>query len=122
VAKVGRFLAIVGRFGGAIVGLVSAAIDAYHAYDELEHGNILMFALYTTSALIGGALVVAAFVGSVLTLPLLLLAALIGVLINYFKSREVDDWLEQCYFGIKSTSERFERLEEDRKAFTAIFS
>lgn len=121
-AKVGRFLGIVGRFGGAIVGLVSAAIDAYHAYDELEHGNILMFALYTTSALIGGALVVAAFLGSVLTLPLLLLAALIGVLINYFKSREVDDWLEQCYFGIKATSERFEHLEEDRKAFTAIFS
>ncbi|AFQ51626.1 hypothetical protein [Burkholderia cepacia] len=121
-AKVGRFLGIVARFGGAVVGLVSAAIDAYHAYDELEHGNILMFALYTTSALIGGALVVAAFLGSVLTLPLLLLAALIGVLINYFKSREVDDWLEQCYFGIKATSERFERLEEDRKAFTAIFS
>lgn len=121
-AKVGRFLGIVARFGGAVVGLVSAAIDAYHAYDELEHGNILLFALYTTSAFVGGFLVVAAFLGSVLTLPLLLLAAAIGVLINYFKSREVDDWLEQCYFGIKATSERFERLEEDRKAFSAIFS
>jgi membrane protein DedA with SNARE-associated domain len=60
--------------------------------------------------------------GSILALPLLVLAAVIGVLINYFKGREAYDWLEQCFFGIKSRDERFERLDEDQKAFSAIFS
>ena len=81
-----------------------------------------MFALYTTSAVVGAFLVAAAFAGSVLTLPLLLLAAVIGVLINYFKGREAYDWLEHCFFGMKSRDERFERLDEDQKAFSAIFS
>ncbi len=121
-AKFGRFLRIVGRYGGAVVGLVSVAIDAYHAFDEITQGNVLMFALYSTSAAVGAGLVVAAFLGSALTLPLLILAALIGVLINYFKGREAYDWLEQCFFGIKSRDERFERLDEDRKAFLAVFS
>jgi membrane protein DedA with SNARE-associated domain len=81
-----------------------------------------MFALYTTSTVIGACLVAAAFAGSVLTLPLLIFAAVIGAVINYFKGREAYDWLEQCFFGIKPNDERFERLDEDRKAFLAIFS
>ncbi|CAB3675410.1 T6SS effector BTH_I2691 family protein [Trinickia soli] len=121
-AKFGRFLRIVGRFGGAVVGFVSAAIDIYHAVDEAKHGNAVMVSLYLTSAVVGAVLTVAAFVGSILTLPLLVLAAIIGVLINYFKGREAHDWLEQCFFGIKPNDERFERLDEDRKAFLAIFS
>ena len=118
----GHRLELAGKYGGAVVGLVSVAIDAYHAYGEITHGNVLMFTFYTVSSVVGAALVVAAFLGSVLTLPLLLLAAIIGVLINYFKGREAYDWLEQCYFGIKSHDERFERLDEDRKAFLAVFS
>ena len=115
-------LELAGTFGGAAVGLVSVAIDAYHVVDETRHGNAVMALLYGTSAAVGGVLTVAAFVGSVLTLPLLVLAAIIGVLINYVKGREAYEWLEQCYFGIKSNDERFERLDEDRKAFSAIFS
>jgi hypothetical protein len=42
--------------------------------------------------------------------------------VNYFKGREAKDWLEQCFFGIRADAERFERLEEDKKAFSAIFS
>ena len=122
VAGFGRFLRIVGRFGGAVVGLVSAAIDAYHFVDEARHGNALMALLYLTSTAVGVVLTFAAFVGSILTLPLLVLAAIIGVLINYFKGREAYNWLEQCFFGIKPNDERFERLDEDRKAFVAIFS
>ncbi|CAN7508350.1 hypothetical protein LJR230_003417 [Trinickia sp. LjRoot230] len=115
-------LELAGKYGGAVVGLVSAAIDAYHAWDEFKHSNFLMLALYTASAVVGATLVAIAFVGSVLALPLLLLAAVVGVLINYFKGREINEWLEQCYFGIKASSERFERLEQDQKAFSAIFS
>jgi hypothetical protein len=120
-AMFGRFLRTVGRYGGAIVGLVSATIDAYHLIDETKHGNAVLALLYGTSAAVGVALTVAAFVGSVLTLPLLVLAAIIGVLISYVK-REAYDWLEQCYFGVKPRDERFEPLEEDQKAFLAIFS
>ncbi|WP_244130624.1 hypothetical protein [Burkholderia pyrrocinia] len=36
---------------------------------------------------------------AVVALPLLLIAALIGILINYFKGKEVDEWLERCFFG-----------------------
>jgi hypothetical protein len=121
-AGLGRFLRIVGRFGGAVVGLVSAAIDFYHAWDERAHGNVGLAALYLASGLAGVALVFAAVMGSILALPLLVLAAVIGVLINYFKGREAYDWLEQCFFGVKPRDERFERLEEDRKAFLAVFS
>jgi UPF0716 family protein affecting phage T7 exclusion len=81
-----------------------------------------MSLLYLASTAVGIVLTVAAFVGSILTLPLLVLAAIIGVLINYFKGREAYDWLEQCFFGVKPRDERFERLEEDRKAFLAVFS
>jgi hypothetical protein len=121
-AKFGRFLTVVGRYGGAVVGLVSVAVDVYHTADEVRHGNALMAFLYGASATVGVVLTVAAFVGSILTLPLLVLAAIIGVIINYFKGREAYEWLEQCFFGIKPRDERFERLEEDRKAFLAVFS
>lgn len=78
--------------------------------------------LYGGSGLTGLALVIAAVMGSILALPLLVLAAVFSVLINYFKGREVYDWLEQCFFGVKPKDERFERLDEDQKAFSAIFS
>lgn len=118
----GQRLELAGKYGGAVVGLVSAAIDAYHAVDEAKHGNAVMVSLYLTSAVVGAVLTVAAFVGSILTLPLLVLAAIIGVLINYFKGREAYEWLEHCFFGIRPNDERFERLDEDRKAYLAIFS
>ncbi|MFW2270048.1 hypothetical protein [Burkholderia orbicola] len=54
--------------------------------------------------------------------PLLLIAALIGILINYFKGKEVDEWLERCFFGLKEAKERFPTLAEDQKAFTAMLS
>jgi hypothetical protein len=118
----GHRLELGAKYGGAVVGLVSVAIDVYHAVDEVRHGNALMALLYGTSAAVGVVLTAAAFVGSILTLPLLVLAAIIGVLINYFKGREAYECLEQCFFGIKPRDERFERLEEDRKAFLAVFS
>ena len=118
----GHRLELAGKYGGAIVGLVSAAIDFYHAWDERAHGNIGLSLLYGTSGLAGLALVIAAIMESILTLPLLVFVAVIGVLVNYFKGREAKDWLEQCFFGIRADAERFERLEEDKKAFSAIFS
>ncbi|MDN7452506.1 hypothetical protein [Burkholderia cenocepacia] len=57
-----------------------------------------------------------------MALPLLLIAALIGILINYFKGKEVDEWLERCFFGLKEAKERFPTLAEDQKAFTAMLS
>ncbi|CAN7620498.1 hypothetical protein LJR230_004518 [Trinickia sp. LjRoot230] len=121
-AGFGRFLRVAGKFGGAVVGFVSAAIDFYHAYDEDAHGNTILTVLYVASGVAGVALIISAFLSPILTLPLLLLAALIGVLMNYLKGRELHEWLERSYFGIKVSSERFERLEEDQKAFAAIFS
>ncbi len=115
-------LELAGKYGGAVVGLVAAAIDFYHAYDEDMHGNTMLAVLYVTSGVAGVALAIAAFFSPILTPPLLLLAALIGVLVSYFKEREVNAWLEKSYFGIKATSERFEGFDEDKKAFSAIFS
>ncbi|ARK80145.1 hypothetical protein BOC40_06700 [Burkholderia pseudomallei] len=120
--KLSKILEIVGKFGGAVVGLVSAAIDGYHAWDEWEHGNILMMSLYISSAVVGVLLVWAAFSGPVLALPLLVIAAILGVVINYFKEREINDWLEQCYFGVKEAKERFQSLAEDQKALGAVIS
>lgn len=120
--KLSRFLEILGKFGGAVVGLVSAAIDGYHAWDELEHGNYLLASLYTLSASVGVVLVWAALSCPVLALPLLVVAATLGVVINYFKGREINDWLEQCYFGIKDDHERFHTLAEDQKALVSVMS
>ena len=120
--KLSRVLEMVGKFGGAVVGLVSAAIDGYHAWDEWEHGNILMMSLYISSAVVGVLLVWAAFSGPVLALPLLVIAAILGVVINYFKEREINDWLEQCYFGIKEAKERFQSLAEGQKALASVIS
>lgn len=75
--------------------------------------------LYGTSAVLAMALVLAAFVGPVLALPLLVIAAILGVVINYFKGREINDWLEQCYFGIKEAKERFQCKRYFEAASTA---
>ncbi|WP_118181973.1 T6SS effector BTH_I2691 family protein [Paraburkholderia phosphatilytica] len=120
--RIGRYLDILGKAAGAVVGLVSAAIDAYHAWDEYKHGNFLLAALYFSSMTVGILLVIAAFTGPVLALPLLILAAIIGVVINYVKGREINEWLEQCYFGIKEVSERFSTLAEDQKALASALS
>jgi hypothetical protein len=120
--KLGRFMDLLGKFGGAVVGLISASIDGYHAWDELQHGNYLLATLYTLSGFLGVALVWAAFSGPLLALPLLVIAAILGVVINYFKGREINDWLEQCYFGVKEAKERFQSLAEDQKALVSVIS
>jgi hypothetical protein len=124
--KLGSSFEFMGMYGGALVGIVSAAIDGYHAYDEIKHGNVLMAGLYTISAGVGIALAITVFLpaatAAIVALPLLILAAGIGVIINYFKGREIYDWLEQCYFGIKTAAERFQTLDEDRKALVAMIS
>jgi hypothetical protein len=120
--KLGRIMNFVGRAAGAVVGLIAAAIDGYHAWDEFKHGNTLLGILYTVSAGVGMVLVVTALAGSVIALPLLVLAAIVGVVINYVKGREINEWLEQCYFGIKEESERFSTLAEDQKALASALS
>jgi len=117
----------VGQFSGAAVGLVAAAIDGYHAWNDYNEGNFTMFALDVASASVGVALAYAAIflsasAAAMVALPLLLLAAVIGVLMNYFKGRDAHEWLERCYFGLKKAGERFSNLEEDRKAFMAMLS
>lgn len=122
-----KFLNIAGRYGGAAVGAVSAAIDLYHAYNDFKEGNMIMMALDLASATVGVALAysvvfMTASAAAVIALPLLLVAAVIGVLMNYFKGREVYEWLERCYFGLKKGAESFQTLDEDRKAFLAMLS
>jgi hypothetical protein len=126
-ARWGARFRSIGLYGGAVVGIVTACIDGYHAYDEIKHGNVLMAGLYMLSTGVGIALTfIAVFLpvatAAMVTLPLLIFAAGIGVVINYFKGREVYDWLEQCYFGIKAEAERFPNLDEDRKGLVAILS
>jgi len=120
--KLSKILEIVGKFGGAVVGLISAAIDGYDAWDELQHGNYLLAVLLSTSAVLGAAMVWAAFMAPVLALPLLVIAAILGVVTNYFKGREINDWLEQCYFGVRGHTERFQTLDEDEKALAFVIS
>ncbi|RQH05803.1 T6SS effector BTH_I2691 family protein [Paraburkholderia dinghuensis] len=125
--KFGRFLGIVGRFGGALVGFVSAAIDVYHAWGDWKEGNMTMMALDLASAAVGFtvgivSIFLSASAAAVVALPLLIIAALLGVLMNYFKGREVYEWLERCYFGLKESSQTFPSLDEDRKAFVAMIS
>ncbi|MCA8033979.1 hypothetical protein LGM46_13440 [Burkholderia arboris] len=122
-----RFLNVAGKYGGAVVGLVSAAIDIYHAVQDFKEGNVTMFILDAASAVVGLALAysvifLSASAAAVVALPLLLIAALIGILINYFKGKEVDEWLERCFFGLKEAKERFPTLAEDQKAFAAMLS
>lgn len=59
---------------------------------------------------------------SAFVLPLLIIAAIFGVVMNYFKDRAVYDWLEWCFSGIKAEDERFHSLREDSKAFEVALS
>jgi hypothetical protein len=120
-------LEFAGKFGGAAVGLISAAIDVYHAVQDFKEGNLTMAVLDTASAGVGIALAfsvifLSASAAAIVALPLLLIAALIGILMNYFKGREVDEWLERCFFGLKESKDRFPTLVEDQKAFAAMLS
>lgn len=107
---------------GAVLGLVSVAIDCYHSWDDYKHGNLGLAALDATSAVIGTVIFFAILVDSAFLLPLLIIAALFGVVMNYFKDRAMYDWLERCFFGIKSEDERFPSLREDSKAFEVALS
>ena len=123
--RLGERAEFIGRYGGPIVGLVAAAIDGYHAWDDFKEGNFVMIALDAASASIGVALAyvtmfLAASTAAVVALPLLLLAALVGVVKSYFDEREVYGWLERCYFGIKESAKRFADLTEDQKAFATL--
>lgn len=123
----GEHVEFIGRYGGLAVGLVAAAIDGYHAWVDFREGNYVMFALEAASSSIAATLAfttmfLSAATAAAVALPLLLLAAAVGVLMNYFKGREVHDWLERCYFGLKGSDQRFSSLEEDRKAFMATIS
>lgn len=115
----------IGRYGGPVVGLVAAAIDGYHAWNDFKEGNFVMFALDAASASIGVTLAyvtmfLSASGAAVVALPLMLLAAVVGVLMSYFDEREAYGWLERCYFGLKEASKRFPNLAEDQKAFEAL--
>jgi hypothetical protein len=120
-------LEFIGIYGGAIVGLISAAIDVYHVWGDAKQGNVALVILDLGSAVVSltmayAVVFLSASAAAMVALPLLIFAAVIGVLMNYFKGREVNEWLERCYFGLNASSERFPTLEEDRKAFMAMLS
>lgn len=118
-ASTGVFLEVAARWIGAPAAAVGAVYDAKHAKEELEAGHTMLAILYGSSAFFGGLLVLATLAGATsLFFPLLIILIVIGVLIAWKKSREINEWLAKCYFGPQHSFSP----EEERKTFEALTS
>jgi hypothetical protein len=126
-ARVGataEVLEIAGRWIGAPAAAIGVYYDWQHSTEERKKGNTVLTILYFSSSVASLALIGAALITFLepLALPLLILLAVIGVLIMFFKERELKDWLSQSYFGVEAKKRGFPSLQAEQSGFKSVTS
>lgn len=119
----GTALMQLGRVAGAAGGLLIAVLDLSKALETLKESGIgLLFVAYIGSALIGLLLTVAILSGVAFPLTLMLVALYIavGLLIEFIKDDEFQDWLERCPWGVLST-QRYMSMEIEQEQLAQAF-
>jgi len=53
-------------------------------------------------------------------LPLTLLLIAIGLIIMYFKEREIKEFLGRSYFGTNKKDDKYLSLQEEQKAYNGL--
>ncbi|MBI5926452.1 MAG: hypothetical protein HY836_12755 [Aquabacterium sp.] len=123
----GSVLKIVGRLGGAAVGLVVAGLDVLKGKESAQEGQTGLMWLYYSTAFVGTSLslvllaatfpAVSAILGAALVpLVAILVALLIGISlwIEFVKDNAIQNWLERSIWGILP-QQRYPDYETEQK-------
>ncbi|QOW24777.1 T6SS effector BTH_I2691 family protein [Lysobacter sp. H23M47] len=122
-----KVLGVVSRGIGVVAAGIVAVIDARSAWREYQRGNAGMVWLYALSAAtgLGAALLFGGAFGALIFgvsatgvgLILVVIGIAIALLVEFFKTDELQDWLERCLFGALDAGRRYQDLNEEMKQF-----
>ena len=115
-------LGIAGRILGAPAAIVSSVYDFINGTEQWKTGHAgLAIAYWLSSGL--GALLAFCLVFNVLAswlLPLTLLLIAIGLIIMWFKEREIKEFLGRSYFGTNKKDGKYQSFVEEQKAYNGL--
>ena len=109
-----------------IAGLCAAVIDICSAAEALKKGEYVLALLYGSSAVVGGALTVGAFVvGAAFFWITFVAAILIAIALSIYKQSMLKKWISHCFYAKgeadQPASQFYISLEEELSAYnTAV--
>jgi uncharacterized membrane protein len=115
-------LGLAGRWLGAPAAIVGVVYDAINGAEQWKAGHVGLAIAYFSSTVAGAVLAFCMTLG-VLTswiLPLTLLLLAIGLVIMYFKEREIKEFLGRSYFGTNKKDDKYLTFQEEQKAFNGL--
>jgi hypothetical protein len=122
-----KIVGVVSRGLGVVAAGVIAVMDFSNAHEHAMRGNTGVSALYAVSAfagvgaalLFGGAFGAAIFGFSAtgVGLVLVVIGIAIALLIEFFKTNELQDWLGRSLFGTMEADKRYANLEQEMVEF-----
>lgn len=122
-----RVLGFAARALGVAAAGMIAVLDGAQGTRELEKQNWGMAALYFVSAGVGvgAAFLFSGLFGATILglsatgvgLVLVIVGIAIALAIEFFKSDELQDWMERCRFGSLAKDKRYRHLEEEMQQF-----
>jgi hypothetical protein len=121
-AKAASRLLVAGRLLAAPAAFLGVWYDIVNARNEWKEGHAGMFLAYSTSAGVGFVLAICV-VFEVLTswiIPLTIIMIGIGLIIMWFKDRELMEFLGRSYFGTKKKDDRYTSFQEEQKAYNGL--
>ncbi|WP_322050677.1 T6SS effector BTH_I2691 family protein [Paraburkholderia bannensis] len=120
--RFGDIFEVAGRWAGAAAGLVGAWFDFKQSGEMHEAHHGILAALYTTSALANVAMCIAAVLEATFVGIILLIVVLaIGLIIQWQKTRELQEWLSKSYFGTEPREKQYSQKDE-RKQYELLTS
>ena len=125
-----KALGLMSRVAGFAAGAIIAVVDFGNAISEIRKRNVGMFWLYAASAVVGvgaaaalGGLLGATIFGLSATgvgLVLVLIGIAIALTIDFFKTDELQEWAERCFFGALGAEKRYQDLEQEMAQFDVV--
>lgn len=125
-----KALGLMSRVAGFAAGAIIAVVDFGNAISEIRKGNVGMFWLYAASAVVGvgaaaalGGLLGATIFGLSATgvgLVLVLIGIAIALTIDFFKTDELQEWVERCFFGALGAEKRYQDWEQEMAQFDVV--
>ncbi len=122
-----KMLGVISRILGFVAAAVMAVMDFRAANGERQRGNYGMMALYIVSGVagVGAALLFSGLLGATVFglsatgvgIILVILGIGIALLIEFFKTNELQEWMERCVFGVLESGKRYPDLDREMEQF-----
>ncbi|PRY03122.1 T6SS effector BTH_I2691 family protein [Paraburkholderia sp. BL25I1N1] len=115
-------LLLASRLLAAPAALIGVWYDGVNAKAAWKDGHVGLFLAYSTSAAAGLALTICVTFGVLtsLILPLTILLIVIGLIIMWFKERELKEFLGRSFFGTNKKDDRYTSFAEEQKAYNGL--